>query len=130
MLQTLPLDGVHLEVYITRVIGKELRAQRMEKDYSLGWLSGELGKSRSFLAAVERGEKALSVTRLEQWVRALSVKAVDRYKLLQSLLQSQDKLTLSTPSEKHKVDFLAAVFYALPTLRPRKAQEIIKSLLS
>lgn len=120
---------MYLQVYITPVIGNELRAQRMHQEHSLGWLSGELGKSRSFLAAVERGEKVLSISSLEDWLSVLDIIGGQRLRLLQALLESQGKVTLEVPKEKYKMEFLAAVLQALPHIKQRASGELAKLLL-
>jgi len=120
---------VYLQVYISPVIGDELRAQRMHQERSLGWLSGELGKSRSFLAAVERGEKVLSIGSLEEWLAVLGIEGGQRLRLLQALLESQGRVALEVPKERFKLELLAAMFQALPKIKQRAAGELAKQLL-
>lgn len=60
---------------IEKTLGNAIRAKRLEKGWSQEELSFESGLHRTYIGAVERGEKNLTVKKLVQIARSLGVQA-------------------------------------------------------
>ena len=60
---------------IEKTLGDAIRAKRLEKGWSQEELSFESGLHRTYIGAVERGEKNLTVKNLVQIARSLGVQA-------------------------------------------------------
>jgi transcriptional regulator with XRE-family HTH domain len=58
-------------------IGMAIRARRMEKEWSQEQLSFESGLHRTYIGAVERGEKNLTLKNLVRIAKALDTLASD-----------------------------------------------------
>jgi transcriptional regulator with XRE-family HTH domain len=60
---------------IEKTLGDAIRAKRLEKGWSQEELSFESGLHRTYIGAVERGEKNLTVKNLVQIARSLGIQA-------------------------------------------------------
>jgi transcriptional regulator with XRE-family HTH domain len=58
-------------------IGMAIRAKRLEKDWSQESLSFECGLHRTYIGAVERGEKNLTLKNLIRLAKSLDTQASD-----------------------------------------------------
>lgn len=69
-----------MEGDLQRVVGRNLRAYRLERGYSQETFADHLGVHRTYFGAVERGERNLTLKTLEKIAAFLDV---DPLKLLQ-----------------------------------------------
>jgi len=60
---------------IEKILGEAIRAQRLVKGWSQEELSFESGLHRTYIGAVERGEKNLTVKNLVRIANALNIPA-------------------------------------------------------
>lgn len=111
-----------------KYLGMILRKHREQTDRSLYWLSEQLGKSVSFLAAVERNEKQLPYDLFLAWCRAIWLPLSQD--LVRAWIASRSGVTIEMKEkEGWKRDLLAAFLMAWPDLKESDGQQLRSMLL-
>lgn len=109
-------------------LGKKLRALRQGGGLSLDDIRGTVGVSKSYLAAVERDEKKISLHTLELLCHAINFDHRDE-ELLGLWLQTQDAIKLPANSRKPWMrKLLVSLVSNWASLSKTKAQQVYRVL--